>query len=326
MKESDWTKSFYTATHLLPDRLWRGIFTLSSDMRMRCEEIRLRAGRPFIAVCDGIQSQISNTTGELLIVEKAEIEETLMRLTKSSIHTYLPQLIEGFFTTEQGHRIGVCGEIVTQNGHISSMRNISSLNIRIAKECRGIGEGLLPFRKSGESVLVISPPGGGKTTLLRDLARINSQKYRVAILDQRYELAACMHGIPRYQIGQCDVLSGGNKKDGIEILLRCMNPEIIVLDEITNPDDCDALLSAWGCGCDFFASAHGNTIDELYQRPIYRKLLTAGIFKYIITISNTGGNRTYQTQKGDTHAKTPGGDHDRWIMHTDRSIYQSTTT
>lgn len=324
MKESDWTKSFYTATHLLPERLWRGAFTLSTDARIHCEEIRLRVGRPLMVVCDGKQVQLCSKTGELLIVKKEEIEETLARMTKSSVHTYLPQLIEGYFTTEQGHRVGICGEVVMQNGKITSMRNISSLNIRIAKEYRGIGENLLAARRAGESVLVISPPGGGKTTLLRDLARISSAKYRVAILDQRYELAACMQGVPRYQIGQCDVLSGGCKKEGIETLLRCMNPEIIVLDEITHPDDCEALLSAWGCGCDFFASAHGANIDELYRRPIYRKLLYAGVFKHIITISNLDGNRTYQTQKGDIYAKTPGCDYDRRIMYTNRSFYQPT--
>ncbi len=322
MNHTEWTKSFYTATHLLPERLWRGVFTLTPEDRIQCEEIRLRAGRPLMVMGSQKNHQVTDSAGNPLIVQKEDIEETLMRMTQSSLHTYLPQLMHGFFTTEHGHRVGVCGEVVSQNGQVSSLRNIASINIRIAKECRGIGEGLLTLRKPGESVLVISPPGGGKTTLLRDLARISSASHRVSIADERYELAACINSKPRFDVGQSDVLSGGNKRESIEILLRCMNPEIIVLDEITRSEDCDAVLEAWGCGCDFFASAHGKSVDELYHRPIYRKLLHAGVFQHLILISQEEDRRTYQAQKGGTHAETVGSNYDRGSMHPHGYFHQ----
>ena len=325
MNHAEWTKSFYTATHLLPEHLWRGIFTLSSEERVQCEEIRLRIGRPLIARSAQYSRQITDTDGKLIIVQKEDIDETLMRMTQSSLHTYLPQLIRGYFTTDHGHRVGVCGEVVSQNGQVTSLRNISSINIRIAKECRGIGEGLLSLRKPGESVLVISPPGGGKTTLLRDLARISSSDYRISIADERYELAACLNGKPRFDVGQCDVLSGGCKQESIEMLLRCMNPEIIVLDEITKEEDSHAVLDAWGCGCDFFASAHGASVEELYHRPTYRKLLQAGVFQYFILILEENMRRIYRAQKGGPHVKTDWDNYDHRRVYTHGDFHQPET-
>lgn len=310
MNHAEWTKSFYTATHLLPERLWKGIFTLSPEERASCEEIRLRAGRPLVAIVSQKTRQIHDEMGHLIIVQPVDLEQTLMRMTQSSLHTYLPQLIQGFFTTEQGHRVGVCGELIYQNGQVSSMRNIASINIRVAKECLGIGAGLLSLRKPGESVLIISPPGGGKTTLLRDLARISSRQFRISIVDERYELAACSNGKPRFDVGQCDVISGGNKRDGIEFLLRCMNPEIIVLDEITKQEDSHAVLEAWGCGCDFFATAHGKSTEDLFKRPAYRILMEAGVFQHIIVIYQESGTRSYRAHKGGIHAEDVGSGYD----------------
>ena len=322
MNCTEWTKSFYTATHLLPEALWRSIFSLSPEERTLCEEIRLRAGRPLYVTIAHQNKQIFDAAGAAVTVTQKDLEETLMRITDSSLHTYLPQLMQGFFTTKHGHRIGVCGEAVYQNGTISTIRNIGSINLRIAKECKGIGESLLADRTRGESVLVVSPPGGGKTTLLRDLARLNSRKYRVAVVDERYELAACTDGKPRFDIGQCDVMSGGSKKESIEMLLRCMNPDIIVLDEITRDRDCDAVLEAQGCGCDFFVSAHGSDANDLLKRPIYRKLIRSGIFHHIITIEGAGDKRIYRQERGETYAKIIGSHSDRRHMFSYGSFYQ----
>lgn len=307
MNNTEWTKSFYTATHFLPEGLWRSIFSLSPEERIFCEEIRLRVGRPLYVTIAHQHRQIVDATGTPVIVKKEDLEESLMRMTQSSLHTYLPQLMNGYFTTDHGHRVGICGEAVYQNGKISTLRSIVSLNLRIAKECKGIGENLLKDRTPGESVLVVSPPGGGKTTLLRDLARISSKRFRISIADERYELAACMNGKPRFDIGNCDVMSGARKKDSIEMLLRCMNPEIIVLDEITQAEDCDAVLEAQGCGCDFFVSAHGVNTKDLIKRPIYRKLLRSGAFRHIITIEENQGKRTYQLERGEAYAEIVGG-------------------
>lgn len=267
--------------------------------------------------------EISDMAGKPMIVHKDELEETLIRMTQSSLHTYLPQLIQGFFTTEQGHRVGVCGELVYQNGQVSAVRNISSINIRIAKACPGIGEGLLDQRKAGESVLIISPPGGGKTTLLRDLARIAAKTHRVSVADERYELAACKNGKPTFDLGQCDIISGGSKRDSIALLVRSMNPEIIVLDEITRPEDSEAILEAWGCGCDFFTSAHGSSVNDLYRRPAYQKLMEAGIFHHFIIIEQTSGTREYRMQRREADAEAAWRYPDRDVLLTHGNLHQS---
>ena len=104
------------------------------------------------------------------------------------------------------------------------------------------------------------------------------------------------------------------------MLLRCMNPEIIVVDEITRPEDCDAMLEAWGCGCDFFATAHGKTVEELYRRPIYRKLLDAGAFQYFIMISCENGARAYREQRRAVYAEAIGRSYDCECQHIDGNL------
>lgn len=322
MNEMEWTKSFYTATHLLPERLWRGVFTLSQEDRLLCEEIRLRIGQPLAVTLSGKTKLIREKGGTELVVTREELEETIMRMTKSSLHTYLGQLTSGYFTTEQGHRVGICGQLIYRDGKVASVRDLSSINIRIAKEYCGISDALLPQLEQS-SILVLSPPGGGKTTLLRDLARNLSRTMRIAVADERYEIASCSEGVPRFDLGLCDVLSGGSKRDSIEFLLRSMNPEMIVLDEITRGEDAEAVLEGANCGCTFLASAHGMELSELYRRPVYRRLMRAGIFQTIILIENREGKRSYTVRKGAAHAESGGSSDDRRIVLNHGNLHQS---
>ena len=183
----------------------------------------------------------------------------------------------GFLTAPGGHRIGLCGQPAYKEGVMTGFRLLSSICIRVARDFPGISCGI---RGEGRSVLILGAPGWGKTTLLRDLARLLSQKHTVAVVDSREELFPS--GFRRGK--RMDVLSGCPKDKGIEMVLRTMGPEIIAVDEITAGVDCAALRQAAGCGVKLLATAHAGSIDEFRRRPIYRPLLEAGIFDTFIML------------------------------------------
>ena len=143
------------------------------------------------------------------------------------------------------------------------------------------------------NTLIMGPPGSGKTTLLRELCRRLSAQFTVAVADERYEIAACMNGLPRFAIGGCDVLSGGCKRETIPMLVRAMSPQILALDEITQPEDCRCMAECVGCGCSLLATAHGACLEDLYRRSLYRQLMEQDLFQRVILIVQSGGKREY---------------------------------
>jgi stage III sporulation protein AA len=183
------------------------------------------------------------------------------------------------------------------------LREISSLNIRIAKEVPGIGERVLPHLVEGgqlQNTLILSPPGGGKTTLLRDLIRCISdgtifQPLRVGVADERGELAAMEGGRPQLELGgQTDVMDHCPKDRALLILLRGMNPQVLAADEITDPEDSRALELAVGCGVTVLATAHGARLEDLQVRPVYHRLLQRKVFRKVIVIEGRGEARRYR--------------------------------
>lgn len=289
MQELDHKKSFHTAAQLLPERLWCAAYTLPEEKRELCEEFRVRAGRPLVATVAGQTVELGS--GAVLPTTE-ELDELLARATECSVHTYLEELWQGYLTTRHGHRLGICGQ--APSGEHRLLRGLSSVNIRIARPFYGLGEELdiCPNRQFS-GTLILSAPGEGKTTLLRSLSRRLSQQFRVAIVDERFEIAACMDGVPRFSVGNCDVLSGGRKQENITMLLRAMSPQILVVDEITRTEDCRALLDCVGCGCQLLATAHGTSPEDLQRRPAYKALLEAGVFKQVILIERTDSGRRY---------------------------------
>lgn len=183
----------------------------------------------------------------------------------------------GYLTAPGGHRIGICGEAVVESNKIVTIRQVTALNIRIARDFPGIGTRCAQLKGS---VLLLGPPGSGKTTLLRDLIRQRSNSEAIGVVDQRGELFP-----PQFQRGKrMDVLTGCSKAEGIEMLLRTMGPSTVAVDEITSEADCDALVRAGWCGVELVATAHARSASDLLNRPVYRPLAASGLFDHILVL------------------------------------------
>lgn len=184
---------------------------------------------------------------------------------------------QGYLTVAGGHRIGLCGEAVVQQGVVTGMKNISSLCIRIARDFPGIAASA---SKLPGSLLILGPPGWGKTTLLRDLILQLENTEKIGVVDERGELFP--EGIPRGN--RVDILSGCPKQDGIPMLLRTMGPTCIAVDEITTAEDTGALLQVANCGVRLLATAHGSSVADLRLRKIYRPLLDNAVFAVVLVL------------------------------------------
>ena len=170
---------------------------------------------------------------------------------------------------------------------------MSSLNFRVARQVIGAGDKIINLiKKNGifENTLIISPPGVGKTTVLRDIVRqISNSGYEVSLIDERTEIAACFNGIPQNDVGKrTDVMDGVNKDDGIRMMVRSMRPDFVATDEIGTDDDAEAIMYAINSGVKVIATAHGNNIQDLNRSEGLKKIIEHGLFKKIIVMSNTG--------------------------------------
>lgn len=273
------------------------------------QEIRLRADAPLIVRYDNKEYFISNQSAftkklsESYIITKAEIKETMEFISNYSLYAFEEELKQGFITIVGGHRVGIAGKVVLEEGKIKSMKYISFINIRLSHQVKGCADSVLPYivREDGSiyHTLIISPPGCGKTTLLRDLIRQLSNgeevtlnaSYRpgmqVGVVDERSEIAACYMGIPQNELGiRTDVLDCCPKAKGMMLLIRSMSPQVIAVDEIGLSDDIEAIHYAIGCGCRMIATVHGGTIDEVREKPMLGDLIKKHVFERYILLSN----------------------------------------
>jgi stage III sporulation protein AA len=279
-------------TENLIDEIAKAVILADDFCWQDIEEIRLRTGSVAFVRCSG-REYLLKRNQQPLITDKTMIDRSVMVLSKSSFYAFEEEMKQGFITIKGGHRIGLCGETVLENGYIKTLKNISSINFRIAKEIKGAAKRILQYIQTQSGIqqsLIVAPPAVGKTTVLRDLARIFGDgdgvpAVNVGIADERCEIAGSFLGVPQMNIGaRSDVISGCNKADGIMMLIRSMSPQLILTDEIGRKEDAVALMDAVNCGVKVIATAHGSSYDEIVKRPVIRNLLGDNFFEKIIFI------------------------------------------
>ncbi len=260
-----------------------------------CREIRLRAGAPVTVLADSLNTlHVSPPTADA-------IQRTAQRMCQNSVYARQEELRQGFVTLMGGHRVGFCGRTTVDNGVIRCLSEISSLHLRLAHAVIGAADSVLPLLLSGEDIqntVIVSPPGCGKTTLLRDIARqLASEKYgfSVGIADERGEIAAMHRGTPQNDIGiYADVYDGCPKALAMQMLLRGMAPRVVITDEVGGEADCAALEMLSHSGVRIICSAHGASREDILARPDIGRLLRNGVLKKTVVLSGRGKVSTVQ--------------------------------
>jgi stage III sporulation protein AA len=274
------------------------------------QEIRLRIHAPLMMVYQHQEWMIDDFGQRVDAPKKAywvnekDIRETMTCISHYSMYAYEEEIRQGFITIQGGHRIGVAGKMVVAQNKILSISHITFINIRVAHQIRGCADRVMPYiyreRQPGHT-LIVSPPGGGKTTMLRDIVRQISNGHasyagsNVGVVDERSEIAACYLGVPQNDVGmRTDVLDSCPKAAGMMMLLRSMAPDVIAVDEIGSQEDMAAIAYAMNCGCKLMATVHGRSLEELRKKPVFRRMIEEKLFETYVILGDK--NRTGQME------------------------------
>jgi len=300
---------------LFPGRLIKECGVLEEKIS-KIQEIRLRVNRPVTIFSEGMEYYISGdgqVTGKqkngMRIGEK-DMEDIVNHICHSSLYAYEEEIRRGYITIKGGHRVGISGQVVLSTNHeIRTIKNISFINIRIAHEVIGVGHDFLPYlyeKGRVHNTLIISPPGFGKTTLLRDIIRNISDGNSFAkgkncvVIDERSELAGSYNGIPQLDVGErTDVMDSCPKAIGMMMAIRSMAPQVMAVDELGTTEDIQALFSVIRSGCSILATMHGDSLSSLCNKNFLREVMDEKVFSRYIVIKN----RYHETEVWDGDMK-----------------------
>ncbi|HOP68934.1 MAG: stage III sporulation protein AA [Dethiobacteria bacterium] len=277
------------------------------------EEIRLRAERP-LAVHGRWGDFFLNEKGAAVPPGEAycpsgeDLERSLQLISCSSLYAFEQELRCGYITIPGGHRVGLCGQAVLEEGRVVRLKHITGLNYRLAREVVGCARPYLPlfldYRQGRvRHGLIVSPPRGGKTTFLRDLTRwlsdgvpgLGFKGFKVAVVDERSEIGGSFLGRPQLNVGyNTDVLDACPKAEGMMMLLRSMAPQVIVTDEIGHEKDISAIEEIIHAGVTVIATAHGGSQEELLRRPGLRRLFQQQVFERVVFLGRSRGVGTVE--------------------------------
>lgn len=266
-------------------------------------EIRVRFNSPIMLNIGGEYRPLKNVLAgnKVIYADSRLIDYIISKATDSSLYSYNNQIKQGFVTVSGGIRVGVTGEaVIGDNENIKTIKNFSSLCIRIPHEIKNCAATAMNFILGNniKNTLIISPPGAGKTTFLRDIARTlsdNSKYFNTLIIDERFEIAASINGLPTMDIGcYSDIISGSSKSFGFKEGIRTMRPDIIICDELATKEDVDSVKLAINSGVKVIASAHSSSHNELRKKPEFLSIFTERVFDRYIVLSTRNGMGTYE--------------------------------
>lgn len=253
-------------------------------------ELRLRTDKPIFIYRLGMESRVGEYRPTAV-----DIAETMERISRYSFYALEAELRMGYITLPGGHRVGVVGKVIVEKGQIKTIRPISGLNIRISRAVKGCADGVMPKLldkfKTPHNTMIISPPGCGKTTLLRDIIRQFSDilKLTIGVVDERSEIGGSYKGVAQNDVGiRTDLLDSCPKAEGMILLLRAMAPDVIAADELGSQKDAQAIEDVANAGVRLLCTVHGYDIEDIMQKPNLRGLLDKGIFKRFVVLEAPG--------------------------------------